>query len=397
MSPLPALDPGTSPAQLRPLPRPARVALVHDGAGEREGERVLAAIAELFPSAELFTLGGSGPLDSHLARRVTHTSWLRAVPAASRFFHQLLPFMPTLLESFDLSGFELVISSSYSVAKGVRKPAGAVHVSYVHEPMSLVWRKLEPSVGSPVTRAALRAAREHLRRWDQQASSAGRVDQLIATSELVAAQIEHCYGREALIVHPFVEPASFARPERARDYYLLLASSARSEHIELVLRAFERLDAALWIAGSPRDMRRLPDLSRLRNVRSVQAPSPEALATLYAGARALVLPGMDEFSLVAVEAAASGLPVLAHAAGGAPETVVDGVTGLLFRPCTAQALAGAVRALEHGDVRFEPRRLWAHAQRFSKACFQRKFLAAVRRAWVDAGKDASQLPSDLPH
>jgi glycosyltransferase involved in cell wall biosynthesis len=374
---------------------------VHDGAGAREGERVLAAIAELFPSAEIFTLGGSGPLDPGLARRITHPSWLRAVPAASRFVHRLLPFMPRLIESFDLSGFDLVISSSYSVAKGIRKPAGSVHVSYVHEPMSFVWRKLDEGVGPPrlalVTRAAVRAARDHLRRWDQQASSAGRIDQLIATSELVAAQIEYCYGREALVVHPFVDAARFVRPERAREYYLLLATPARTEHVELALRAFERLGLPLWIAGSERDARRLPDLTLHRNVRWLHASSPEAVAALYAGARALVLPGMDEFSLVAVEAAASGLPVLGHAAGGLPETVVDGVTGLLFRPCTAQALVGAVLALEEGHVHFEPRRLRAHAQRFSKATFQRKFLAAVRRAWLDAGKDAARLPTDLPH
>lgn len=401
ISPLLALEHPASSRQLRPLPHPARVALVHDGAGEREGERVLAAIAELFPSAELFSLGGPGPLEPSLTRRITHTSWLRSLPAASRFVHQLLPFMPRLIESFDLSGFDLVISSSHGVAKGVRKPAGSVHVSYVYEPMSLVWRKLDESVGPPrpslVTRTAVRAAREHLRRWDQQASSAGRIDQLIATSELVAAQIEHCYGREALVVHPFVDPRSFVRPEQPRAYYLLLAARARTEHVALAVRAFERLGLPLWIAGSENDARRLPEPTRSPNVRWLNASSPEAISALFAGARALVLPGMDDFSLVAVEAAASGLPVLAHAAGGAPETVVDGVTGVLFRPCTAQALTAAVRALEEGQVRFEPRRLRAHAQRFSKSTFQRKFLAAVRRAWLDAGKDAARLPSDLPH
>jgi glycosyltransferase involved in cell wall biosynthesis len=286
------------------------------------------------------------------------------------------------------------------MAKGARKPPGAVHVSYVHAAMRHAWSALDHdaagSRSSLPVRTVAKAARSYLRRWDRAVTSPERVDQLIASSEFVAAQIEDCYGREAAVVHPFVDLARFAPRSAPGHYYLVVVDGASNGDLALLLDAFAQLELPLWIA-TRNGLDLAPAGASSAHVHWLGAPSSAELPALYAGARALIVPGAEDFGRASLEALASGVPVIAYGAGSAGETVIDGVTGLLFRPRTASALADAVRALEAGRVHFEPEHLRTQARLFDRAAFQRRFLAAIRQAWLRSGKDAAAIPTGLPH
>jgi hypothetical protein len=234
------LGPASAPALLAPRPA-ARVALVHDCLTTMHaGEQLFAGIAELFPTAEIFTLLCTpSALTGSLARRTIHTSWLQSVPAAPRVYHHLLPLMPRLIESLDLSGFDLVISSSDCVGRGVRKPAGAVHVSYLQAPARYVWSRFDdyfrPMSRTYPTRVAAQLVRRYLQRWDRAAAREEHVDLLVANSEFVAAQIESCYERQALVVHPFVDLSRCDQPRRPQAYYLMV-SDAPDDRIDLAIK-----------------------------------------------------------------------------------------------------------------------------------------------------------------
>ncbi|MGZ3700027.1 MAG: glycosyltransferase, partial [Bdellovibrionota bacterium] len=228
-----------------------KVALVHDWmTGMRGGEAVFEAIAELFPRADLFTLlyvpGKVSPTITTLKR---HTSWLQKVPQAEKRYRSFLPLMPKMIERFDLQGFDLVISSSHCVAKGIRKPPGAVHVSYVHAPMRYIWDRYEdyfaPGRASAPVRLAARTVRGKLQAWDRAVSGADRVDVMIANSRFIASQIRAAYGREAQVIYPFADLTRFNQPRRVGKNYLMVTAFAPYKRVDVAIEAFNRLKLPL--------------------------------------------------------------------------------------------------------------------------------------------------------
>lgn len=377
---------------------PVRVALVHDWlTGMRGGEYVLEAIAELFPRAELFTLlyvpGKISPLLTTLKR---HTSWLQKVPAAEHRYRHFLPLMPRMIESLDVSGFELVLSSSHCVAKGIRKPPGAVHVSYVHAPMRYMWDRYEDYFGAGragiLTRLAARSLRTRLQQWDRRVSQAPQVDRLIANSHFIASQIERAYGREANVVYPFADTERFVAPRVPGKHYLMVTAFAPYKRVDLAIEAFNRLKLPLLIVGGGQEAARLKPLAG-PTVEFVGALSNASIADLYARCRAFVFPGLEDFGITPVEAMAAGAPVIAFGQGGAAETVVDGKTGLLFQPQTVEALMAAIEKIENGQVRWNESDCRARGREFSRERFKREFAQEVRIAWGAAGKDLARLPT----
>jgi len=381
-----------------PKPRGPRVALVHDWlTGMRGGEYVLEAIAELFPEAELFTLlYVPGAVTPALARLTRHTSWLQSLPGAERYYRHCLPILPQLAESLDLSGFELIISSSHCVAKGVRKPAGAVHVSYVHAPMRYMWDRFDdyfgPGQASLPVRLGARAVRPYLRRWDRAVSSRERVDRLIANSRFVAERILQAYGRRASVVHPFVDAARFERPRRPGQHYLMVGAFAPNKRVDLAVEAFNRLGLPLLLVGQGQEEERLKQLAGPR-VQLLGPLSNELIAGLYASARAFIFPGVEDFGITPLEAMAAGTPVIAFGAGGALETVVDGQSGLLFPQQSVESLMAAVMRVESGSIVFRESVLRARAREFSRHAFQAGLFAQIAQAWVAAGKASYRLPT----
>lgn len=362
-----------------------KVALIHDWlVSYRGGEKVLEAIAELFPEAELFTLfHEKGSVSPVLEARRIRTSLLDGVPFARAHYRHLLPLLPFAVERLDLSGFELVVSSSHCVAKGVRAPKGAKHLSYVHAPMRYMWDRYEdyfgPGRASLPVRAAAYALRPALRRWDR--NSAQGVDRFVANSHYIAGRIATHYGRQAAVVHPPVELERFCahglEGSGSGDYFLWVGALAPYKRADLAMEAFAQLGRPLWIAGSGQDAARLAR-NAPPGVRLLGQVSDEQLVGLYRNTRALVFTAEEDFGITPLEAQASGRPVIALGRGGALETITP-QTGLFFERPEVDSLVQAVRQFDAWENGFRPEVARAHARRFTKASFQ-----SALRSEIDA-------------
>src|SRR6185437_7489561 len=313
-----------------------RIALVHDWlTGMRGGEYVLEAIAELLPGAELFTLlyvpASVSPPLTVLKR---HTSPLQKIPKAEKRYRHFLPMMPRWIEQFDLSGFDLVVSSSHCVAKGIRKAPDAVHVSYVHAPMRYMWDRFDdyfgPGRASLPVRLAAQAMRPRLQRWDRAVSQPDRVDRLVANSRFIAEQIHAAYGRDADVVYPFADTKRFTVPRHPSNRYLMVGAFAPYKRNDLVIEAFNRLKLPLVVIGGGQDAGKVRKMAG-PNIEFLGSLSNAALADFYAKCRAFVFAGKEDFGITPVEAMLAGAPVIAFGEGGVSETVTS-ETGLLFKP-----------------------------------------------------------------
>ena len=381
-----------------------KVALVHDWlTGDRGGERVLAALCELYPQADLFTLvhvpGSCGEVIE--SRRIT-TSFLQSLPRAQTHYRNYLPLFPAAIERLDLRGYQLVISTSHAVAKGCRPAPGAVHLSYVHTPMRYVWDQFEAYFGrgraSLPVRLAARTVAPALRRWDVE--STRRVHGLIANSHFVSERCRRVWGRAAdSVVYPPVETGLFhpaaglTIEERGRSgYALILSALVPYKRIDLAVRAFNRAGRRLVVAGGG------PELSRLRalagptvEVRGVVALGE--LQRLYAHAAFFVLPGEEDFGIAPVEAQAAGRPVLALGKGGALETVRAGSepTGVFFAEASEESLLEALPEIDRVAREVEPAAIREWALRFDAGRFKpelERVLALLQQAARATGTEA---------
>jgi glycosyltransferase involved in cell wall biosynthesis len=359
-----------------------RVALVHDWlVGRRGGEAVLEALVSLFPDSDVFTLvHRKGSVPAAIEARPIHVSPLQRIPGVLNHYRGLLPLMPAAIGALDVRGFELVISSSHCVAKGVRVPPGTPHLSYVHTPMRYMWDLFDtyfgPGRASLPVRLGAHLVRPGLQAWDRRtAAGPGR---LVANSQYTAARIAKVWGRSADVVYPPVDVRRFASGplgEGKGGYFLWLGALAPYKRLDVALAAFASLGAPLWVVGQGQDARllrgRLPP-----TVRWLGALPDEALPGLYAGARALVFPGEEDFGIAPLEAMASGRPVLALRRGGAVETVTE-ETGIFFSEPTPEALAAAVRGFDAFEREFRPEVARAQALGFGPERFAAGIHGAV--------------------
>jgi glycosyltransferase involved in cell wall biosynthesis len=357
-----------------------KVALVHDWlTGMRGGERCLEVFCELFPDADLFTLlHVPGSVSPPIERRRIVTSFVQRLPAVATRYRYYLPLFPLAIESFDLRGYDLVLSSSHCVAKGARLAAGVPHVSYCFTPMRYVWDLYDDYFGRHaglLTRMVMPAVAARLRRWDRRSSA--RVDRFVAISRHVAARIDRCYGRSAEVIYPPVDVQRFDVASGDDDgFYLVVSALAPYKRLDLAVRAASLLGRRLLVVGSGPEERRLRALAG-PGVEFLGPRSDEEVAELYRRCRAVLFPGVEDFGIVPLEAMAAGRPVIAFAAGGALETVIApgdarAPTGLFFHAQTVEALAEAMRGLESGAVAFEPKALRARAEEFDRARFKER-------------------------
>ncbi len=356
-----------------------RVAIVHDWLNQYGGaERVLEALHALYPDAPVYAAMYSPPVMPPAYRTWDiRTSFMQRLPGVIRHHQVYLLLYPRAVESYDLSGYDLVLSSSSAFALGAIAAPHAPHVCYCHTPMRFGWNYDEyvrheriPAVLRELLRPGIRRIRE----WDRRA--AGRVDDFIANSRNVAGRIARFYGRESTMIPPPVDVSRFrpVDPAEVGDYYLVLSRLIPYKRIDVAVRAFAHLDRPLWVAG---DGRARADLEAIAspNVRFLGRVPDADVPGLYAHCRAFIFPGEEDLGITPLEAMAAGRPVIAYAAGGALETVIEGQTGVFFREQTPEALAEAVREFE--TQKFDPAASRRQAERFDIASFQARVRAFV--------------------
>lgn len=364
-----------------------RVALVHDWLVSMRGaEWCLEVFAEIFPDAEIFTLVHKpGTLSPLLESKTIRTSWLQRLPFSTSKHRHMLPLMPAAIESFDFSGYDLVLSSSWCVAKGVVTGPATHHVSYCHTPMRYVWEQQHEYFGkgraSPLVRLVATAATHYLRTWDE--ASARRPDRYLANSHHVARRIRKRYGAQAEVIHPPVNGSSFRIPEGRGEggYYVMLGAFAPYKRVDLAIEAFQRMGKRLLIGGGGQEGGKLRHLVRPGGpVELVGHVAQEKLPEFLGRARAFVFPGEEDFGIAPLEAQACGVPVLALGRGGALETVVDSgpaPTGLFFDEQSVEGIIEAVERFERVEPSFDPAAIRAHALRFDRPVFREAIRASV--------------------
>jgi glycosyltransferase involved in cell wall biosynthesis len=357
-----------------------RVAIVHEWLTIPGGsEDVVIELLKMFPEAELFTtIYDPAPWPELIKQRPVHASFLNHIPGARRHYPKLLPLMTRAFRSFDLSGFDLVLSSNHACAKNVRTPPGALHVCYCHTPMRYAWEEgfLEGEDVGRVTRRLLPPMLSRLRRQDFE--GARGPDVFVANSRHVAARIERFYGRSAEVVHPPVDVEHFLGLERApQDYYLVFGRVVPYKRVGLAVAACARVCRPLQVAGDGRAL----DAVRSGAIGDVEflgrVPAAER-DRLLSGTRALLFPGEEDFGIVPVEAQAAGVPVIAYGVGGAAESVLDGRTGVLFDRQSTSGLIAAIERFE--DLALDEEAVRGNAKRFGRDRFRTEMAAVIEGA-----------------
>lgn len=346
-----------------------RVALVHDYLNQMGGgEKTLLALTKIYPNAPIYTsIYEPSRVDHDFRSLDIRTSFMQRLPFVKRHHQPFLPLYPFAVESFDLRGYDLVVSDSSAFAKGIVTRPETLHICYCHTPMRWAWNfedYIERERIGGLGRMALAPFITWLRLWDY--ASAARVDAFIANSPVVAARIAKYYRRESVIIPPPVDVTRFAVSTRRDDYFLIVSRLAPYKRIDLAVRAFTKLGLPLRVVGSGRDEKNLRKLAG-PTVRFMGRLSDEQVREQMAGCRAFIFPGEEDFGITPVEAQACGKPVIAYGAGGALSTVVEGVTGLFFREQTADALAAVVAGFR--DELFNPLTIRRHAEQFDTARF----------------------------
>jgi glycosyltransferase involved in cell wall biosynthesis len=365
-----------------------RVAIVHYWlVGMRGGEKVLEALCDLFPQADIFTHVYIPEMVSEKIRRhKVSTTFIGRLPRARRFYKRYLPLMPLALEQLDLRGYDLILSSEAGPAKGIIPPPSAMHLCYCHSPMRYVWNMYHDyrERAGPLTRLLMPMMTHYLRLWD--AASAQRVDRFVANSRTTAARLRRYYGREAAVIPPPVDVDAFeiAGDAERGDYLLMVGELVPYKRPDLAVEACNRMKQKLVVIGGGEMLDRIRKLAG--PTVTVLGPRPFAeLRHHYARCRALVFPGEEDFGIVPVEAMASGRPVIAFGRGGTTETVVPNVSGVLFPEQTVEALIEAIWTCTVTD--FNPARIAAHAQQFSRARFTERMTVEIERLCGDRALD----------
>ena len=367
-----------------------RVALVHDWlTGMRGGEKILEVLCELFPEATIFTLlHNEGTLSTTIERMKIKTSFMQQLPMKATKYRNYLPLMPLAISSLDFSGYDLIISTSAAVAKGAVPRDGALHICYCNSPMRYVWDQYSEYFGKGragfLTRSIMTVVAPYLRHWDVR--TCNRVHYFIANSHNVAERISRIYQRSSDVIYPPVNTAQFKVSDKDDGYYLVVSAFVPYKRVDLAINAFNTYGEKLLVVGSGPEREKLEKMAH-KNIEFLGWQSGESLTSLYAGCRALIFPGVEDFGIVPLEAMSSGKPVVAFGKGGALETVVadsGSPTGVFFYDQTTEALIGAIESLAH--LKFDPYAIRRHAETFDRTVFKQHMGEYIVRRFKESKK-----------
>jgi glycosyltransferase involved in cell wall biosynthesis len=350
------------------------VAIVHDYLNQYGGaERVLEALHDIYPHAPVYTaMYARGVMPAHYRNWDIRTSFMQRLPGVAKMHQLYLPLYPTAFETFDLSEYDVVLSSSSAFAKGVITEPTALHVCYCHSPMRFVWNYSDYMEGERMAgraRHVLPLVLNYVRLWDEVSSR--RVDAYIANSRVVARRIQKRYGRQSTVINPPVDAKLYTPQPGGRhgDYFLVVSRMIPYKRLDIAIDAFTRLGLPLKVVGQGRQEAELKARAG-SNIEFLGALPDAAVKKLYAGCRAFIFPGQEDFGITPLEAQASGRPVIAYGGGGALETVVPHQTGEFFSSQTAEALADVVSRFNEDN--YDPAAIRHHAESFDREVFKRR-------------------------
>ena len=351
-----------------------KVAIVHYWlVTMRGGEKVLEALCDLYPNADIFThVVDHNELSEKIKRHNIKTTFIGKLPGAKKHYKKYLPFMPMALEQLDLRNYDLVISSEAGPAKGVITSPESVHICYCHSPMRYIWDMYHEYMKdqSWLLRLFFAPVSHYMRLWDY--ASAGRVDHFVANSQYIAKRIQKIYKRDSTVINPPVAVDDFTPATKSEDYYLVLGQLVPYKRVDLAVKAFNVSGRKLVVIGEGSELDRLKKLAKA-NISFLGWQSSSSIKDHLAKCKALIFPGKEDFGIVPVEAMASGKPVIAYGRGGALETIENGKTGLFFFEQTSQALNEAIDQFEQNIDDFKPGQIADHACAYSKERFKQRF------------------------
>ncbi len=373
-----------------------KVALIHDWlTGMRGGEKCLEIFCSLYPDADIFTLiHNKGTVSECIEQMKINTSFVQKLPFLNKY-RRYLPLFPSAIEQFDLNEYDLVLSSSHCVAKGVITGPETLHICYCHTPMRYVWDMYNSYFGKGnaglLSRCAIPFFANYLRSWD--VSSSMRVEYFIANSHYVAKRIKKFYNRNAKVIHPPVDCSVFKIQKNTEDFYLVVSAFAPYKRVDLAIKAFNKLELPLVVIGSGQDEKKLKQIAK-KNITFLGWQADNVIRDYYAKCKALIFPGKEDFGIVPLEVQACGRPVIAYGVGGVCETVIpinsrikndttlqenttgyglneqQYATGIFFYEQTVDAVINSVREYEEVKDRFDSAIIRTHALTFDKPIFK---------------------------
>lgn len=363
-----------------------KIALIHYWlTGMRGGEKVVQSICNLFPDIDIFTLVyDKNKIAESINQHKVFTSFIQKLPFARKKYQTYLPLMPIAIEQFDLSGYDIVISSESGVAKGVLTKPETCHFCYCHTPMRYIWNMYfdylkHESVGF-LKRKIMKVFFNYLRIWDL--ATASRVDYFISNSNNVKKRILKYYRRDSTVIYPPVDVESMIFETKKQDYYLVVSQLVSYKRIDLAVQAFNEFKKELIIIGEGEEYKKLKKIAN-SNIKFLGWQSEENLRQYYASAKAFIFPGEEDFGITPVEAQASGTPVIGFGRGGLLETVIGGKTGLFFYKQDYKDLIDVIETFESDSVKFDCYKIRENSLKFSRERFENDLVKFIEEKYQE--------------